>query len=100
MSAFQRSEPVSGLPEGVNARIASLELAPRLVRRLLALGLRPGTRVQVFQRRGHGFVLAVGPTRVAIGTDLASRLWVVREAEADGSLADATVAAKFGSDTA
>lgn len=90
MSVVPRSEPVSALPEGTHARIASLDLAPRLARRLLALGLRPGIRVQIFQRRGHGFVLAVGPTRVAIGTDLASRLWVVRETDLDASLGDGT----------
>ncbi len=83
-----RAEPVGDLPEGAAARIASMDMSPRLARRLLALGLRPGSRVQVFQRRGHGFVLAVGPTRVAIGTDLASRLWVVREADGESPRAD------------
>jgi ferrous iron transport protein A len=87
MPVFQPSEPVSALPEGAHACIASLDLAPRLARRLLALGLRPGSRIQVFQRRGHGFVLAVGPTRVAIGADLASRLWVVREPDSDAPVA-------------
>jgi Fe2+ transport system protein FeoA len=81
------AEPVGTLPEGALARVAGMEMSPRLARRLRALGLRPGCRVQVFQRRGHGCVLAVGPTRVAIGTDLAARLWVVRELEGDGASA-------------
>jgi Fe2+ transport system protein FeoA len=89
--AIDCAEPVGDLPEGAVARIARMELSPRLARRLLALGLRPGCRVQVFQRRGHGCVLAVGPTRVAIGTDLAARLWVVREADGDAPGAGASL---------
>lgn len=90
MSVLQGvSEPIGELPEGAVGRIASLEMGPRLARRLLALGLRPGTRVQVCQRRGHGFVLAVGATRVAIGMDLALRLRVVREPDDCASASDA-----------
>jgi ferrous iron transport protein A len=74
-------EPIGNLPEGAVARVARLSLNPRMTRRLLALGLRPGTLVRVCQRRGHGCVVAVGSTRVAIGTELAGRLRVVRESE-------------------
>jgi Fe2+ transport system protein FeoA len=100
MSVFQRSEPVSTLPEGAHARIDSLDLSPRVARRLLALGLRPGIRVQVFQRRAHGFVLAVGPTRVAVGADLASRLWVVRESDSEAPVTHGAAGARSRVDPA
>lgn len=50
-----------------------------LIRKLLGLGIRVGSRLTVTQRRGAGVVVANQGARVAIGPGLADRLRVVLE---------------------
>ncbi|MCK7575557.1 MAG: ferrous iron transport protein A [Chromatiales bacterium] len=53
----------------------------QLTRRLLALGLRQGSPLSIVQRRSKGLVLASGELRIAIGTGIAEKLWVMLESD-------------------
>ncbi len=67
---------LADLPHGTPARLAEIRGGHHLTRRLLALGLRQGSRLLVLQRRGQGLVLACGEVRVAVGAGIADKLWV------------------------
>lgn len=47
-----------------------------MTRRLLSLGLRVGTEVDVLHRRGQGVVVARAGIRVALGAGVADKLYV------------------------
>lgn len=47
------------------------------MRRLVALGLRPGSQVTVLHLRGRGVVLGCGETRIALGGGVAEKVLVV-----------------------
>jgi ferrous iron transport protein A len=66
--------PVGRLPVGTRARILVIRGGRELVRRLLGLGIRIGSEVDVLHRRGRGVVLASGDTRIALGGDIAEKL--------------------------
>lgn len=55
--------PLDALACGRSARVVSLGGAPRVVRRLLALGVRPSTRCRVLGRAPHG-----GPLHLRAGS--------------------------------
>ena len=65
---------LSQLNVGQSACIARIEGGRQLVRRLLSLGLREGSEVNVLQRRGHSVVVSSAGTRVAIGATIADKL--------------------------
>jgi ferrous iron transport protein A len=48
-----------------------------LTHRLLSLGLRVGSEIELTQRRGGGVVVACEGTRVALGAGVAEKLLVV-----------------------
>jgi ferrous iron transport protein A len=77
----QTSDPLrlTDLPDDTPARLAEIRGGRHLTRRLLALGLRQGSPLCIVQRRGKGLVLASGELRIAIGTGIAEKLWVVPE---------------------
>ncbi|AFL73612.1 FeoA family protein [Thiocystis violascens] len=64
------------LPHDTPARLAEIRGGRHLTRRLMALGLRQGSLLQVLQQRGQGLVLASGEARIAVGTGIADKLWV------------------------
>ncbi len=66
--------PLSQLPLGSRARIRVIRGGRDLGRRLLGLGLRVGSEVEVLHHRGRGVVLAVGDTRIALGGGVAEKL--------------------------
>ena len=68
---------LSELPHDTPARLAEIRGGRHLTRRLMALGLRQGSLLQVLQHRGQGLVLASGEARIAVGTGIADKLWVV-----------------------
>ncbi|QIK39011.1 ferrous iron transport protein A [Caldichromatium japonicum] len=72
---------LSDLPPDIPARLTEIQGGRQLTRRLLALGLRQGSPVQVIQRRGRGLVVASGELRIAVGIGIADKLWVSMEAE-------------------
>ncbi|MGD8908843.1 MAG: FeoA family protein [Chromatiales bacterium] len=66
------------LPVGNRACIRRIQGGRRLVHRLLSLGLRVGSEVELIQRRGGGVVVANAGTRVALGAGVAEKLLVER----------------------
>ena len=69
--------PLFDLPIGATARIAEIQGGRRLARRLLGLGLRVGSEIEVLHHRGRSVVLSTGGTRVALGGGVAEKLAVV-----------------------
>lgn len=66
------------LPLGAHARIRQILGGRQLVHRLLSLGLRTGSEIELTQRRGGGVVVATEGTRVALGAGVAEKLLVER----------------------
>lgn len=72
---------LSELPHGTPAQLTAIRGGHQLTRRLLALGLRQGSVLQIVQRRGQGLVLATGEVRIAVGAGIADKLWVAPTAD-------------------
>ena len=69
--------PLTKVGEGARAILRSVEGGRQLRGRLAALGLLPGTELEVIQNSGHGpFVVAVRGSRIVIGRGMASRIAV------------------------
>ncbi len=81
MSQATRLIRLIDLPLDCPARLVQIQAGRQLARRLLALGLRQGSLLQVIQRRGRGLVVASGALRIAIGMGIADKLWVSLESE-------------------
>lgn len=64
------------LPLGSRACIKRILGGRQLVHRLLGLGLRVGSEVELTQRRGGGVVVANAGSRVALGAGVAEKLLV------------------------
>jgi len=64
------------LPVGAHARIEELHGGREMTRRLLSLGLRVGSEVEVVQHRGRGVVVASHGARVALGGGVAHKMLV------------------------
>lgn len=64
------------LKTGRRGRIAEIRGDRQTVRRMLALGLRIGSVVNVLNHRGHSMVISNGSTRVALGPTVADKLLV------------------------
>ncbi len=62
------------LPVGRRARIKRIMGGRHLVHRLLSLGLRMGSEIELIQRRGAGVVVANQGARVALGAGVAEKL--------------------------
>ncbi|MBK1718363.1 FeoA family protein [Thiocystis violacea] len=75
----QSADPIRlpDLPPDTPAHLAEIRGGRHLTRRLLALGLRQGSPLCVVQRRGQGLVLASGGLRIAIGSGIAEKVWVI-----------------------
>jgi Fe2+ transport system protein FeoA len=57
-----------------------------ILRRLLELGLTPGVEVRVVQDAGGPMLVSVRGSRVALGRDLAEKMWVeLATPDRDGS---------------
>jgi ferrous iron transport protein A len=76
ISNQQRGELISlaRLPVGTHARIEKMDGGRQMIRRLLSLGLRIGSEVEVIQHRGRGVVVASYGIRVALGGGVAEKL--------------------------
>jgi ferrous iron transport protein A len=66
------------LPVGSRACIRRIQGGRQLTHRLLSLGLRVGSEIELTQRRGGGVVVASAGTRVALGAGVAEKLLVER----------------------
>ncbi len=62
------------LPPGARARIAEIQGGRELTRRLLGLGLRIGSEVELLHQRGRGVVVASAGNRIALGGGVAEKL--------------------------
>lgn len=67
---------LSQLRVGQHVRITEIRGGREMTRRLLSLGLRVGTEVDVLHRRGQGVVVARAGIRVALGAGVADKLYV------------------------
>jgi len=65
---------LASLPVGSRARIERLSGGRLMTRRLLSLGLRVGSVLDVVQQRGRGVVVASHGIRVALGAGVAEKL--------------------------
>lgn len=63
------------LAAGSEAVITEIRGDHGMIRRLLALGLRVGSRVRLVQRRDKGVVVACSGNRVALGASIAEKLY-------------------------
>jgi len=69
--------PLSMISEGKRAVLKKITGGRQLRGRLAALGLLPGTELEVIQNSGTGpFVVAVKGSRIVIGRGMASRIEV------------------------
>ncbi|MCP4291184.1 MAG: ferrous iron transport protein A [bacterium] len=69
--------PLSSISEGLKAKLQIINGGRQLRTRLAALGLLPGTEVEVIQNSGKGpFVLSVRGSRIVIGRGMASQVEV------------------------
>ncbi len=69
--------PLTMVNEGTRAILRSVEGGRQLRGRLAALGLLPGTELEVVQNSGRGpFVVAVKGNRIIIGRGMAARIAV------------------------
>ncbi len=69
--------PLSMISEGKRAILKKITGGRQLRGRLAALGLLPGTELEVIQNSGQGpFVVAVKGSRIVIGRGMASRIEV------------------------
>ncbi len=69
--------PLTMVNEGTRAILRSIEGGRQLRGRLAALGLLPGSELEVIQNSGHGpFVVSVKGSRVVIGRGMAARIAV------------------------
>jgi len=69
--------PLTNIKEGVKAKLQSIKGGRQLRTRLAALGLLPGTEIEVIQNSGKGpFVVSVRGSRIVIGRGMASQVEV------------------------
>ena len=68
--------PLADCPRDRDACLRCLMVERCVIHRLLELGLTPGTEVRVVQDSGGPMLVSVRGSRVALGRDLAQRLWV------------------------
>ncbi len=68
---------LSQLAQGAQATLLAVHGGQQLRGRLAAMGLLPGTHLEVIQNSGHGpFVVSVRGSRIVIGRGMAARLEV------------------------
>jgi len=69
--------PLTMVNEGATAVLRDIEGGRQLKGRLAALGLLPGTELEVIQNSGHGpFVVSVRGSRIVIGRGMAAKISV------------------------
>ena len=76
MTGLQPTTSLLALKNGRSGRIASIDGNKLMIRRMLALGLRVGTVVNMLNHRGKSVVIQNAGTRVALGPGLAEKLLI------------------------
>ncbi|MCB1757940.1 MAG: ferrous iron transport protein A [Gammaproteobacteria bacterium] len=68
--------PLNRLKKGSRGSITAIGQYPGILQRLLALGIRRGSEIEVLHHRASGVVIRSGANRVALGADIAGQLAV------------------------
>lgn len=76
MTNLQPTTSLLSLQNGHSGRISSINGDNQMVRRMLSLGLRVGTVVNMLNHRGRSVVIQNAGTRVALGPGIAEKLLV------------------------
>ena len=78
MDPAQNHQPYSLMlaHPGDSVRVAGIAGDSKLVRRMLGLGIRVGSVLEVLNHRNQGIVVGSAGCRVALGSDIADRLLV------------------------
>jgi ferrous iron transport protein A len=76
MSKTQATTSLLNLKNGHSGRIASIDGGKIMVRRMLSLGLRVGTVINMLNHRGRSVVIQNAGTRVALGPSIADKLLI------------------------
>ena len=76
MTHLEPTTSLLSLKNGCSGRIASIEGGNLMVRRMLSLGLRVGTVINMLNHRGRSVVIQNAGTRVALGPGMAEKLLV------------------------
>jgi Fe2+ transport system protein FeoA len=76
MTEVQPTTSLLTLKDGSRGRIAAIEGDNQLIKRMLSLGIRVGTIVDMLNHRGHSVVIKNDSTRVALGPGIADKLQV------------------------
>ena len=76
MTNLEATTNLLSLQNGRSARISSIAGGKQMVRRMLSLGLRVGTVVNMLNHRGQSVVIQNSGTRVALGPGVAEKLLV------------------------
>ena len=63
------------LPRGTIARVAKVNGGQSTTRKLLGLGLRIGSEIEMVHQRGQGIVVASAGNRIALGLAVAEQIW-------------------------
>lgn len=71
--------PLNQASTGQTTVLTAIEGDHLLIKRLLGLGIRVGSRLTLTQRRGAGVIVANQGARIALGPGLARRLLVTPE---------------------
>ncbi len=76
MTSLEPTTSLLKLKNGRSGRISSIEGDNQMVRRMLSLGLRVGTVVNMLNHRGKSVVIQNAGTRVALGPGMAEKLLI------------------------
>jgi ferrous iron transport protein A len=69
--------PLDKLAPGEHGCVSALDGGRGLVQRLTAMGLLPGTKVEMLKKDSHGpMIVRIRETRVALGRGMAHRVWI------------------------
>jgi len=76
MTELQPTTNLLTLKDGSRGRIAAIEGDNQLIKRMLSLGIRVDTIVDILNHRGTSVVIKNEGTRVALGPGIADKLQV------------------------
>lgn len=78
MSTQPPSSSLLDLEPGTRARVVSVTDPAHFGRKMLSMGLRSGSIINVLHKRRKGIVISNGPTRIALDNDMANKLQIVQ----------------------
>ena len=76
MSQAVTSTTLLSLKQGHRARVAEIHGGREMIRRMMSLGIRVGSVIDVINHRGRGVVVGNSGSRIALGCGVAEKLLV------------------------